>query len=70
MTGGAPIPDNLEVSWRQLDELKSQDGIQLMTDILAMVNDVLSAKESNIYFGIIPSTQNGIEIAWFERDKE
>jgi hypothetical protein len=70
MTGGSPLPENFEFSWRQLDEVKSQDGIQLMTDILAMVNDVLSAKDSNIYFGMIPSTQNGIEIAWFERGKE
>jgi hypothetical protein len=70
MTGGSPLPENLEVGWRQLDEVKSQDAIQMMTDMLAMVNDVLSAKESNIYFGMIPSTQNGIEIAWFERGKE
>jgi hypothetical protein len=62
-----PVPDNIEIAWRQLDEMKLEDAEELIISILGQVNDVLAHKESKLYFAIVPSTQDGLEICWFER---
>ena len=63
-----PLPDNLQITWRRLDDMKSpEESIELVVSIPGQVNDVLAHKENKLYFAIVPSSQNGLEVCWFER---
>ncbi len=54
----APCPDNHYIAW---DEDDIEDTV---LGILAQINDNLANAKKQCYFAIIPSQQNGIEIAF------
>jgi hypothetical protein len=57
-----PVPENSFIDW-------TADDVQdTVLEVLAQVNDNLAAAGKGCYFGLIPSRQNGLEVAFFEED--